>query len=875
MVSGSASAITVLTGDVTASGPGSSAATLKTVNSAPGVCGDATHFCVPTINLKGLVTGQSPFALPPSFANPMTALGQFIYGGTGGAATTLSSAPYIPGDDYNNVSFLYEAPRGSGTPGVPGWTPASTVFASPPPIGLSAPNSGAFTTLNTSGQITANGGLEVYGHSLLLNNAELAISGALAAAYWGPNGGASLYIQPMALTDTTSSGSQGALPANTILAPSISATNPTTYSSASTLYIGGAPIASTNVTITNPFSVYVNGGATYLGGPLTVVGPAALPATTTVNGTSVCLSTGTNCPATSWASPGAIGSTTPNSGAFTTVAATGDVSAASFAGLPVQEYQTSVKAPLSAWLWALDNCTNQVVNVVYLTDSRGVVFQGDGSSEGPTTATNRYAEQMRIYLQQRCGSHGTGIVPVIKFLFSGSPNPNNQYYSVSGTWSYDSTIGPSQPHSGGGTDGVLISLASGASLTFTTSATGIAYDTLKAYCVTGPSYGTLSISIDSGAHTGTCGGNSTNPTAQLVSVSAGTSLSTHTATITCGTGPCKFYGFEGTNGSTGVSVHNLGEASAVAELYNASTAYAFNDLIANGIHLVITDLGTNEPALGYSTASYTAAMSAIITHEQGLGSSVLVTFPPVDTNNAGTLPAYATALLPTIKSLHAAWVNTQDLWGQSFISSLFGSDGVHPNDKGSLSEYSIQKAAALDVEPTVPSDLAKTDVSNVFVSKQTIRGTSSSTLAGLELDASPNTGASGQDWFIWAQTTSGQNGFVVLSNAFGGLGALAVNVLDATHAKVSTGGLSVFGWNSQTQANNVTTAIDTGMSRVGAGTVAIGNGTAGDTSGTINVGGVLGPATAPSGTCPTSGRWVFSQDGHATFCASGTWTTKI
>jgi hypothetical protein len=40
-------------------------------------------------------------------------------------------------------------------------------------------------------------------------------------------------------------------------------------------------------------------------------------------------------------------------------------------------------------------------------------------------------------------------------------------------------------------------------------------------------------------------------------------------------------------------------------------------------------------------------------------------------------------------------------------------------------------------------------------------------------------------------------------------------------------------------------------------------------------GAYLGPATAPSGGCGTNGQWVFSQDGHATFCAAGTWTTKI
>jgi hypothetical protein len=37
----------------------------------------------------------------------------------------------------------------------------------------------------------------------------------------------------------------------------------------------------------------------------------------------------------------------------------------------------------------------------------------------------------------------------------------------------------------------------------------------------------------------------------------------------------------------------------------------------------------------------------------------------------------------------------------------------------------------------------------------------------------------------------------------------------------------------------------------------------------------IGPAVAPSGSCSTNGAWVFSQDGHATFCASGTWVTKI
>lgn len=51
-----ASAITALTGDVTATGPGSVAATLATVNSTTGPFGDSTHIPTITVNGKGLIT---------------------------------------------------------------------------------------------------------------------------------------------------------------------------------------------------------------------------------------------------------------------------------------------------------------------------------------------------------------------------------------------------------------------------------------------------------------------------------------------------------------------------------------------------------------------------------------------------------------------------------------------------------------------------------------------------------------------------------------------------------------------------------------------------------------------------------------------------
>jgi hypothetical protein len=38
---------------------------------------------------------------------------------------------------------------------------------------------------------------------------------------------------------------------------------------------------------------------------------------------------------------------------------------------------------------------------------------------------------------------------------------------------------------------------------------------------------------------------------------------------------------------------------------------------------------------------------------------------------------------------------------------------------------------------------------------------------------------------------------------------------------------------------------------------------------------ILGPLTAPAGPCTTKGAWVFSQEGHATYCNGSVWVTKI
>ena len=107
---GAGSAISSLTGDVTATGPGAAAATLATVNSGSGSVGSSTAIPVLTTNAKGLVTAQTTaVVIAPagtlsgatlasgvtassltSFGNAPTIASPIITGTPSGAASTIS-----------------------------------------------------------------------------------------------------------------------------------------------------------------------------------------------------------------------------------------------------------------------------------------------------------------------------------------------------------------------------------------------------------------------------------------------------------------------------------------------------------------------------------------------------------------------------------------------------------------------------------------------------------------------------------------------------------------------------------------------------------------------------------------------------------------
>jgi len=95
----SSGGITQLTGDVTTpSGSGSQVATLATVNSTPGTCGDATHVCQTITNGKGLTTAQTAVSIGGvASLNALTgvltlACGTGLSCVTGGSTITVSLA---------------------------------------------------------------------------------------------------------------------------------------------------------------------------------------------------------------------------------------------------------------------------------------------------------------------------------------------------------------------------------------------------------------------------------------------------------------------------------------------------------------------------------------------------------------------------------------------------------------------------------------------------------------------------------------------------------------------------------------------------------------------------------------------------------------
>jgi hypothetical protein len=95
--------------------------------------------------------------------------------------------------------------------------------------------------------------------------AKLHITGNTSATAWGINGIQTRHDAGV-FTDTSSTGTVAINSVNGFGVSTLAANSATTYTSAASIYIDGPPAAGTNVTITNPYSLYINSGNSYVGG---------------------------------------------------------------------------------------------------------------------------------------------------------------------------------------------------------------------------------------------------------------------------------------------------------------------------------------------------------------------------------------------------------------------------------------------------------------------------------------------------------------------------------------------------------------------------------------------------------------------------------
>jgi lysophospholipase L1-like esterase len=369
---------------------------------------------------------------------------------------------------------------------------------------------------------------------------------------------------------------------------------------------------------------------------------------------------------------------------------------------PIPDYLDAARFPLANWLQAMHDSSLTAAHLAIIGDSYPIC-DVTICATGPTVSTNRWAEQLRINLQNAYGYGGTGIMP-LSFSVSGININTENYPTTTGTLDNSTgSLGPS-----GGMGNALIHLPTGATVTFNPGhalSSPLTYDTLIIYCMTNSGSGSLAVSIDSGAHTGTaCGTTSGSPTAHAVSISAG-SLTTHTAVVTS-TGDSYIYAMEGTAGTTGVRVSNLGYGGATAGYFGSSATaqLAFSDLEPAGTKGAIVMLQTNDISQSVAVSTFSTNMGNIISHELGLASapSIMLEVPPVS-SVSGSFPASSyTAAQQALYVADAVDLgNIQWQWGTTFNSGsgLWSTDNIHPNDRGALSIYSQVRSKFIDNTP--------------------------------------------------------------------------------------------------------------------------------------------------------------------------------
>ena len=293
-----ASQLPAFTGDITTSA-GSSATTLATVNSNVGSFGSATQASVVTVNAKGLITAASNVTITPAFtsltgslaASQLPAFTGDITTSAGSSATTLTTVNGNVGTYQGitvNAKGLVTAASNQNYLTAEVDT-LSTVTGRGATTGTAISlTAGTASTTTSTGTLIVTGGVGVSGAlnvGTTVSASKLSASSqvqALNSVYNSAALSASVvpgfYAANSTVTDTATlaNGTVALAPFNVLSSNALAATNTNvTYTNASTLYIVGAPTASSHITITNPYALYVAAGSSYFGGSVTVSGTVA------------------------------------------------------------------------------------------------------------------------------------------------------------------------------------------------------------------------------------------------------------------------------------------------------------------------------------------------------------------------------------------------------------------------------------------------------------------------------------------------------------------------------------------------------------------------------------------------------------------------
>jgi hypothetical protein len=194
---------------------------------------------------------------------------------------------------------------------VSGGIGAANLYATGVTASVGTYTSNVFVTGTTDSSSASTGALQVSGGVGIAKNLYVAVnatvagkltrSGNITATGWG-TAGAGLVLSTATYTDSSLTGVQAFAAVHSIGRPTIAASSTPTYTDAATLYIDNAPLAGTNATITNPWSLYVANGNVKINaatvsnstsaGALVVVGGVGIGGNLNVGGSASFAATG-------------------------------------------------------------------------------------------------------------------------------------------------------------------------------------------------------------------------------------------------------------------------------------------------------------------------------------------------------------------------------------------------------------------------------------------------------------------------------------------------------------------------------------------------------------------------------------------------------